>query len=149
MSRGYTGQAVPRREDLPLLTGRGRFVGNIVVPGALHMALVRSQLAHARIREVDVLRARRMPGVVAAFENMALARDAMLAEPFLHEKGTLEVPRGPGLGFDIDRRALRKHGKRFFVMDRKRLIFFALRDRGIKAAREMDAAKSARQSQER
>ena len=72
------------------------------------------------------------------------ARDAMLAAPFTHDKGTLEVPTGPGLGIDIDRGSLRKHGKRFFAMDRKRLIFFALRDRGIKASKEMDAAKRAR-----
>lgn len=71
-------------------------------------------------------------------------RDAMLTEPFLHEKGNIDVPDKPGLGIEIDRTALRKHGKRFFVMDRKRLILFALRDRGLKASREMDAAKRAR-----
>jgi L-alanine-DL-glutamate epimerase-like enolase superfamily enzyme len=73
------------------------------------------------------------------------ARDAMLEAPFVHDKGTLTVPDAPGLGFTIDKRALRRYGKRFFVMDRKRLVFFALRDRGMKAAREMDAAKRARQ----
>jgi L-alanine-DL-glutamate epimerase-like enolase superfamily enzyme len=72
------------------------------------------------------------------------ARDAMLTRPFVHDKGNLPVPTEPGLGIDIDRRALRKHGKRFFTMDRKRLILFALRDRGIKASKEMDAAKRAR-----
>lgn len=72
------------------------------------------------------------------------ARDSMLAQPFLHDKGTLRVPDAPGLGIEIDKGALRKHGKRFFKMDRKRLVFFALRDRGIKAAKEMDAAKRAR-----
>ena len=73
------------------------------------------------------------------------ARDSMLTEPFVHEKGTLRVPEKPGLGIEIDAGALRKHGKRFFTMDRKRLAFFALRDRGLKAAKEMDAAKRARQ----
>jgi L-alanine-DL-glutamate epimerase-like enolase superfamily enzyme len=73
------------------------------------------------------------------------ARDAMLTEPFLHEKGMLAPPDRPGLGFEIDRRALRKYGKRFFVMDRKRLAFFALRDRGIKASMEIDRTKRARQ----
>jgi D-galactarolactone cycloisomerase len=72
------------------------------------------------------------------------ARDAMLTEPFTHNKGSLEVPNKPGLGIEIDAKALRKHGKRFFVMDRKRLAFFALRDRGIKAAKEMDANKKER-----
>lgn len=74
------------------------------------------------------------------------ARDSMLEQPFVHDKGTLFVPRGPGLGITIDRAAVRKYGKRFFKMDRKRLIFFALKDRGIKASKQMDAAKRARLS---
>lgn len=73
-------------------------------------------------------------------------RDAMLEEPFEHTKGTIEIPDKPGLGFEINRAALRRHGTRFFTMDRKRLIFFALRDRGVKAAREMDEAKRKRLS---
>lgn len=72
------------------------------------------------------------------------ARDSMLTEPFVHDKGTLRVPDAPGLGIEIDRTALRKHARRFFVMDRKRLVWFALRDRGLKAAREIDTAKKKR-----
>ena len=71
-------------------------------------------------------------------------RDAMLAEPFVHDKATLAAPQGAGLGFEIDKTALKKHGERFFVMDRKRLTYFALKDRGLSAAREMDKAKTAR-----
>ncbi|HWL64810.1 MAG TPA: mandelate racemase/muconate lactonizing enzyme family protein [Actinomycetota bacterium] len=72
------------------------------------------------------------------------ARDAMLEQPFLHNKGTLDVPDKPGLGIEISKKALRKWADRYFVMDRKRLAFFALRDRGLKAAKEMDAAKKER-----
>lgn len=72
------------------------------------------------------------------------ARDAMLTEPFLHDRGVLHMSAEPGLGFDIDMAALKKHGKHFFKMDRKRLVLFALRDRGLKAAKEIDAVKSAR-----
>ncbi|MDQ4025184.1 MAG: mandelate racemase/muconate lactonizing enzyme family protein [Actinomycetota bacterium] len=72
------------------------------------------------------------------------ARDSMLEEPFVHSRGSLRVPDRPGLGFEVSRSALRRHAKRFFVMDRKRLVLFALRDRGLKAAREMDRAKRAR-----
>jgi len=72
------------------------------------------------------------------------ARDAMLEEPFLHDRGVLHMTRKPGLGFTIDERALKKHGKHFFRMDRKRLVLFALRDRGLKAAKEIDATKRAR-----
>lgn len=71
-------------------------------------------------------------------------RDAMLEQPFTHERGALTVPDTPGLGVTIDRRALRRYGTRFFMMDRKRLMLFALRDRGLRTAREMDAAKRSR-----
>lgn len=72
------------------------------------------------------------------------ARDAMLEEPFLHDRGKLDVPATPGLGFAISRRALKKHARRFFVMDKRRLVFFALRDRGLRAAKEIDSARRAR-----
>lgn len=72
------------------------------------------------------------------------ARDAMLNEPFVHHNGTVTVPDKPGLGFEISKKALKKHAKRFFAMDRKRLTMFAIKDRGLKAAREMDRAKKSR-----
>jgi L-alanine-DL-glutamate epimerase-like enolase superfamily enzyme len=72
------------------------------------------------------------------------ARDGLLATPFRHEQGTLTVPATPGLGFEIDQRALKRHGRRFFTMDRKRLVWFSLRTRGIRASREIDRARRAR-----
>ena len=72
------------------------------------------------------------------------ARDGILEEPFVHEKGAIETPRSPGLGFEIDRRALARYGRRFFVMDRKRLVWFSLRTRGLRASREIDAARRRR-----
>ncbi len=72
------------------------------------------------------------------------ARDGILEEPFLHERGIIETPRTPGLGFTIDRHALARYGKRFFVMDRKRLVWFSLRTRGVQASREIDAARRER-----
>ncbi len=73
-------------------------------------------------------------------------RDGLLTEPFHHTRGRLTVPNRPGLGFDIDPRALRRHAKRFFVMDRKRLVWFSLRDRGIAASKEIDASRRARKA---
>jgi L-alanine-DL-glutamate epimerase-like enolase superfamily enzyme len=72
------------------------------------------------------------------------ARDGLLAEPFLHQQGTLQTPTAPGLGFEIDERALRRFGKRFSVMDRKRLIWFSLRTRGIKVSKEIDRVRRQR-----
>jgi D-galactarolactone cycloisomerase len=65
-------------------------------------------------------------------------RDGGLAQPFYHQNGELELPTLPGLGFNVDWKAIRKYGKRYFVMDKKRLVWFALRDRGFKVAREID-----------
>jgi len=61
------GRSLPRLEDLPLLTGRGRFVDDINFPGQLHMRIVRSEHAHGDIVSVDAEAARAMPGVVAVW----------------------------------------------------------------------------------
>ena len=74
------------------------------------------------------------------------ARDSMLEKPFDHYHGSITIPDKPGLGFEISKKALKKHAERYFVMDRKRLAMFAVKDRGLKAAREMDKAKRARLS---
>lgn len=54
-----------RREDAALLTGEARFVDDLAVPGALHVKLLRSSVAHARIASIDTRAAAAMPGVVA------------------------------------------------------------------------------------
>src|SRR5262249_52309229 len=59
------GARVARVEDPALLTGRGRFVDDIKLPGMLHGCFVRSPHPHARIRAVDTAAARVMPGVHA------------------------------------------------------------------------------------
>ena len=69
---------------------------------------------------------------------------SVLTEPFHHRNGELEVPNKPGLGFEIDWRALRRWSKRTFVMDRKRLVLFAIKDRGLRVSREIDQNKRAR-----
>jgi carbon-monoxide dehydrogenase large subunit len=61
------GKARTRKEDARLLTGQTNWTDNIVLPGLLHMAFVRSPFAHARITSVDVSAAKDMPGVIAAF----------------------------------------------------------------------------------
>lgn len=59
------GARVKRREDPELITGSGQFVDDMQATGVLHMYVVRSQEAHARILGVDVARAREADGVVA------------------------------------------------------------------------------------
>jgi carbon-monoxide dehydrogenase large subunit len=58
------GTPVPRREDDRLLRGRGEFVGNVELDGALHVAYVTSSMAHARLGAIDVDAARAAPGIV-------------------------------------------------------------------------------------
>src|SRR2546423_11915084 len=50
---GYVGQALRRKEDPPLITGRGRYVDDIQLQGTLHAAIVRSPHAHAKILSID------------------------------------------------------------------------------------------------
>jgi aerobic carbon-monoxide dehydrogenase large subunit len=65
MGARHFGARVARLEDLALLTGRGRFVDDIKLAGALHACFVRSPHAHAKIRAIDASVARAMPGVHA------------------------------------------------------------------------------------
>jgi carbon-monoxide dehydrogenase large subunit len=68
----YTGASIRRSEDPRILTGAGRYVDDIKLPGMLHAAFVRSPLAHARVLSVDVSAARALPGVVAALTGADL-----------------------------------------------------------------------------
>ena len=56
-----------RLEDERLITGQGRYAGDIKLEGTLHLALSRSPLPHARIRAIDSSVAKAMPGVVAVW----------------------------------------------------------------------------------
>ena len=63
MGAKWLGATVKRKEDPALLTGKGRFVDDIHLPGTLHAAFVRSAHAHAWIRGIDPSAARAVPGV--------------------------------------------------------------------------------------
>ncbi len=63
----FVGSSVPRSEDQRILTGAGRYVDDIQLPGMLHAVFVRSTVAHALITRVDADEARALPGVVAVY----------------------------------------------------------------------------------
>ncbi|MDQ1432345.1 MAG: aerobic carbon-monoxide dehydrogenase large subunit, partial [Actinomycetota bacterium] len=67
----FVGQAVLRKEDPRLLTGRGRYTDDVSLPGMLHAHFVRSDVARAKIR-VDASAARDAEGVVAVFTGAEL-----------------------------------------------------------------------------
>ncbi len=54
-----------RKEDQRLITGRTRWTDNLNLPGMLHLAMVRSPFAHAKIVSVDTSTAAASPNVVA------------------------------------------------------------------------------------
>lgn len=68
----YTGASVKRSEDPRILTGRGRYIDDLKLPGMLHAAFVRSPLAHARVLAVNASAARALPGVVAVLTGADL-----------------------------------------------------------------------------
>jgi carbon-monoxide dehydrogenase large subunit len=72
------GQRMLRREDPALLTGEAKFTNDLVLPSALHLAVLRSPYAHARIKSINVSDALAMPGVVAVYTGKDL-RDAWAA----------------------------------------------------------------------
>ena len=69
------GQPLRRKEDDRLVTGRTRWTDSVAVPGLLHVAVLRSPMAHARVTRVDVSAALTRPGVIAAYSGADLADD--------------------------------------------------------------------------
>jgi carbon-monoxide dehydrogenase large subunit len=111
------GHAVRRREDPRLITGTGRYVDDIQPEGCLHVAFVRSTLAHAAIRAIDVEAATAAPGVVAVLTAADLSLPARvgfqmvppaLARPplavghvrFVGEPVALVIAESPGAAVD-------------------------------------------------
>src|SRR5919198_5957389 len=80
---GWLGRSVKRKEDARFIRGRGNYVDDIRLPGMLHMAILRSPFAHARIRSIDTSRAAAAPGVVAVVTGELLAQHNLAWMPTL------------------------------------------------------------------
>ena len=61
----WIGKSMKRIEDPRLLTGKGKYLDDVTVPGMAHAAILRSPLAHARIKSIDISKAEKLPGVIA------------------------------------------------------------------------------------
>ncbi len=72
-AQGEVGTSRRRKEDQRLITGRTRWTDNMTLPGMLHMAMVRSPMAHATITAIDTEAARSAPGVAAIITGSDLA----------------------------------------------------------------------------
>jgi aerobic carbon-monoxide dehydrogenase large subunit len=67
MTTDVLGAPIKRVEDPRFITGKGRYLDDVQLTGATHLAILRSPYAHANIRSVDTSRAKAMPGVLAVF----------------------------------------------------------------------------------
>ena len=67
MASRIFGSGIKRREDPRLVTGQARYTDDFVLPNMVHMAVVRSPYAHARIKSIDTKKASSMPGVIGVF----------------------------------------------------------------------------------
>ena len=80
---GGIGHSLKRVEDARLIEGQGNFVDDMVLPGMLHMALVRSPVAHARINGIDTAAASAVEGVVAVVTGELMAAHNLAWMPTL------------------------------------------------------------------
>jgi CO/xanthine dehydrogenase Mo-binding subunit len=80
------GKSLPRKEDPPLVTGKGRYAADISFPQQLHMRVVRSSCAHGKLISVDLAAARALPGVIAAWS----AADISEIPPIDFREGYIE-----------------------------------------------------------
>ncbi|WP_137930047.1 xanthine dehydrogenase family protein molybdopterin-binding subunit [Mesorhizobium comanense] len=71
------GARVARKEDKRFITGAGRYVDDMVVPGMKHAVFVRSPHAHAQIKKIDVKKAQAMPGVIGVLTGKELKADGI------------------------------------------------------------------------
>src|SRR3981081_2387868 len=87
------GAKIHRREDPHLITGGGRYVEDLVRPGTLTMAVVRSPHPHARIKNINASAAKAIPGVVAVLTaadfKSVLSGTHPVAPAFVAEKHTV------------------------------------------------------------
>jgi aerobic carbon-monoxide dehydrogenase large subunit len=77
------GHSVKRKEDDRFIRGRGNYVDDVNLPGMLHMAVLRSPFAHARINSIDASAAEALPGVVAVVTGELLAQHGLAWMPTL------------------------------------------------------------------
>jgi carbon-monoxide dehydrogenase large subunit len=80
---GGIGISVPRKEDARFIQGQGNYVDDVVLPHMLHMAILRSPHAHARIRSVNTAAAAAVPGVIAVVTGELMAQHNLAWMPTL------------------------------------------------------------------
>ena len=103
MTRDHIGRSLRRIEDQRFLTGQGRYVDDLAVPGQLHGVVLRSPPGHAVIENIDAAAARALPGVHAVFTAADLDTDGIGPLPCIAQVATVApmiVPARPALARD-------------------------------------------------
>ena len=77
------GHSVRRKEDDRFIRGRGNYIDDVQLPGMLHMAILRSPYAHAKLNSIDASAAQAMPGVVAVVTGELMAQHNLAWMPTL------------------------------------------------------------------
>src|SRR5712691_1085244 len=80
---GGIGESIKRKEDGRFLRGKGNYVDDFVLPGMLHMSILRSPHAHARIKSIDTSAAGAKPGVIAVVTGELMAQHKLAWMPTL------------------------------------------------------------------
>ena len=93
------GQSRRRKEDRHLITGRTMWTDNLTLPGMLHLAMLRSPLAHARITSVDTTEAKNRPGVIGVFTGQDF-KDTQGSLPCAWAPDGLVNPGTPSIAVD-------------------------------------------------
>jgi carbon-monoxide dehydrogenase large subunit len=89
---GGMGHSVKRKEDARFIRGKGTYVDDIQLPGMLYLDIVRSPLAHARIKKIDASKALAIPGVLAVITGADLAKYNLHWMPTLMSDTQMVLP---------------------------------------------------------
>jgi carbon-monoxide dehydrogenase large subunit len=89
---GGMGHSLKRKEDPRFIRGQGNYVDDVVLPGMLHMDIVRSPYAHAKIKKIDGSAALKVPGVAAVITGETLAQFKLHWMPTLMSDTQMVLP---------------------------------------------------------
>jgi aerobic carbon-monoxide dehydrogenase large subunit len=89
---GGMGHSIKRKEDPRFIRGQGNYVDDVVLPGMLHMDIVRSPYAHAKLKKIDTAAALKVPGVLAVITGETLAQFKLHWMPTLMSDTQMVLP---------------------------------------------------------
>ncbi|MGH9368818.1 MAG: xanthine dehydrogenase family protein molybdopterin-binding subunit, partial [Thermoanaerobaculia bacterium] len=89
---GGMGHSIKRKEDPRFIRGKGNYVDDIQLPGMLHMDIVRSPYAHAKLKKIDSSKALQVPGVLAVITGETLAQFKLHWMPTLMSDTQMVLP---------------------------------------------------------